>query len=184
MEEAARPTRFRKVVCTATPGAALLSLFFFSFHFLALALSLTNLDPHPPRADARRTPLMPSWHFSSRRAHEYARPIGWTCLSKRKMQCPCVRPPVHIFDKKKHPLATIDIKNLYLRRLINEFILGRRSDAIWSDRVEHCSFRSVVLHARARETLRSRLWMPPGPSASGINRKRSLRQTKAWNFGG
>lgn len=41
-EEATRPTRFRKVVCTATPMTALLSLLFFSFIFPALALSLTR----------------------------------------------------------------------------------------------------------------------------------------------
>lgn len=94
---------------------------------------------------------------------------------KKKMQCPCVHPPVHILDKKRRPLATTDIKNSYLRRFINGIILGRRSGAIWRDRVEHCSFRSVVIRSRASKTLRTRLRTPPGQNANGINRKKTDR---------
>lgn len=169
-----RRSRATNTLPTAKPGTALLSLFFFSFLFIPPwpRVSPADLDPHPRRADARRTPLMPSWHFSSRRAQTDRMEVP---IEKKKMQCPCVHPPVHILDKKRRPLATTDIKNSYLRRFINGIILGRRSGAIWRDRVEHCSFRSVVIRSRASKTLRTRLRTPPGQNANGINRKKTDR---------
>ncbi|KAI9569430.1 hypothetical protein HD554DRAFT_522912 [Boletus coccyginus] len=83
-EEAARPTRCRTIICTATPGTAPLSCL---LYFPALALPSTNLDPHPRRTEGR-TSLMghpgavPAHDTPA--AHTGTPTIEWMSLSKRK----------------------------------------------------------------------------------------------------